>query len=107
MKLAPSTVVQHLHEEELRRADELVTRRQEEKARAVGFYSIVACKAIGIAERAQQPGDSGRLAEAIKARLRIDRIIGLDAPSRVDVGLDESRRLTHESNPERLRTPTT
>jgi hypothetical protein len=88
MNLAPSTVVQYLHEEELRRAAELGARREEEKARPVGFYSAVASKAIDIAEKALSPGDSARLSEAIKARQRIDRIIGLDAPTRVDVGLD-------------------
>lgn len=87
LQLDSKTVIKDLRSEEARRSEELGDRREAEKARAVAFYEGIANRAISIALSPQMPGDSGRLSEALKARERIDKIIGIDAPVQIEAGL--------------------
>ncbi len=87
LKIDLGTVLRDIRAEEARRSEELGERREGEKARAVAFYEGVADKALRIAANPKMPGDSGRLTDALKARERIDKIIGLDAPVQMEVGI--------------------
>lgn len=85
--IASDTLVDDMRYEEARRADELAARRETALARSVAFYDTVKKKALNRADNPLMPGDSGRYADALKAQERIDKLQGLDAPTRVDVGV--------------------
>lgn len=102
--IALETVVSDMRHEEARRAEELTARRETEKARAVAFYDEVAREGMRLARRSDETVEFGGdgphagvaspysslargLDAAIKARERVDKILGLDAPTRVEVGL--------------------
>jgi len=86
------TASKYIRDEEKRRGQELSDARDAHTARAVAFYSAVATKGIKLAEKAEeafmQPLARG-LDSAIHARERIDKLLGLDAPTKVDVGLQK------------------
>lgn len=84
MVISQETVITDLREESKRRSAELGERRDDEKARSVAYYEKIARKAVAIATKPKMPGDSGRLADAIKARERIDKVLGIDSPTRID-----------------------
>jgi len=102
----PATVMSDLRHEEQRRADEISERRELEKARAISFYSHVAQEGLRLAAQADGIEEIGGgdddekpprlvskaalargLDSAIKARERQDKILGIDAPTKLDVGL--------------------
>ena len=87
LELDYKTVVKDLRSEEARRSEELGERREAEKARAVAYYEAIADRAIRISADPKMPGDTARLTEALKARERIDKILGIDAPVQIEAGL--------------------
>lgn len=91
--VSPMTVRADLRREYERRAAELGSRREFELVRAISTYEFVIAEAVrksnlydGIAREGRWVSD-GTLQTLINARTRIDRLLGLDAPTRVDVGL--------------------
>ena len=88
--LSMDTVVADIRHEEQRRADELGARRETEKARSVAFYESVQREGMRLAKKSDdafmQPLARG-LDSAVKARERIDKILGLDAPTKVELGI--------------------
>lgn len=98
--IAQSTVITDIRREQERRSVELGERREIEKVRAVAFYEGVIGRAIrksdandeliarAIADRTYDLRMNDRALEsAIKARERIDKLLGLDAPTKIDLGL--------------------
>ncbi|MDB5069607.1 MAG: hypothetical protein JWM87_718 [Candidatus Eremiobacteraeota bacterium] len=96
------TVVSDIRHEEQRRADENAERREADKARSIAFYETVARRALRRAEISdeilEQIRDGAECEKkvsdrsfdaALKARERIDKLIGLDAPTKVDLGLQQ------------------
>lgn len=94
------TVMKDIRAEEQRRADEIADRREMEKARAVTFYGDIAKRALKKSDKHDEfiqrilndPDFEGKindrsLQDAISARERIDKILGIDAPTKVDLGL--------------------
>ncbi len=113
--LDPKTVTRYLRAEEARRADELGAQRESERARSVATYMHLFREAMGKSARydeitelalASMRGDVARdddgrprnatnfkftdsaIADAIKARERIDKLLGLDAPTKGDNALE-------------------
>ncbi|TAM90621.1 hypothetical protein EPN42_05620 [bacterium] len=104
--ISQDTVISDLRHEGQRRSDEIAERREVEKARAVSFYSHVAQEGLRLAAEAdgvEEIGGSDEqpprlvskaalargLDSAIKARERIDKILGIDAPTKVEVGIEK------------------
>ncbi len=96
--LACNTVLADIKAEQAVRADQIRERAESEKARSVSFYESVAKRAIRKAEVCDRildsiaSGGDAKLTEkyldtAIKARERIDKILGLDAPTKVEIGI--------------------
>jgi transposase len=94
------TIVADIREEALRRADELGDRRESEKARSVAFYESIKVKALRKSELNDKilekilAGEGGKVSDrsleaALKAQERIDKIQGVDAPTKVDLGLQQ------------------
>jgi len=90
------TVTTDIRAEQQRRADEIAERREVEKARAVSLYERVIDRALKKSdiydELVMQPGAkvTDRTLEAvIHARERIDKVLGVDAPTKIDLGLDK------------------
>lgn len=96
------TAAADIRHEEQRRADELGVRRENEKARSVAFYESVADLALKRAAvsdeilvqirdgtECEKKVSDRSYGDAIKARERIDKILGVDAPTRVDLGLQQ------------------
>jgi hypothetical protein len=103
--IAMQTVVDDMRHEALRRADEIAARRDTELARGIAFYDRAVKKGMQLAEKSteafMQPLARG-LDSAIKARERIDKLLGLDAPTRVDVavqGLVEALTTIQDGDP--------
>lgn len=90
MGIDKDTAAKYIRVETERRAKELGGERDKHTARAVAFYSTVAAKAVKLADKADaafmQPLVKG-LDSAIHARERIDKLLGLDAPTKIDMGL--------------------
>ena len=107
-KISQETVISDIRHEEKRRADENAARRDTDKARSTSFYEHVAAEALRLAAQAdgievigtesEDPNDRPpklvskqglvrALDSAIKARERIDKLLGLDAPTKIDVAV--------------------
>lgn len=89
------TVAADIHAEATRRADEIAKRREVEKARSVSTYERVIQRAVKKSdmydEIALTPGSkvTDRTLEAIiHARERIDKVLGIDAPTKVEIGVE-------------------
>jgi hypothetical protein len=87
------TVIADLRHESARRAEDLKANREFEIERALSFYDEIAAMAVlkskmydGIARAGGKVVDHS-LDAALKARERKDKILGIDAPTRIDVGL--------------------
>lgn len=100
--ITTDTVISDVRYEAARRSDELAAKREHEKAVAVEFYSGIIRRALKRAKVSDDILDkilsdpffdakiSDRsLQDALNARERIDKIIGLDAPTKVDLGLQQ------------------
>ncbi len=101
------TITSDLRHEQERRAEELGERREGEKVRAVTFYESIIGRAMAQSDRndallaAGKGGFSDRsLDVAIAARSRIDKLLGLDAPTRVDTGLEMLVAALDEGRPD-------
>lgn len=86
------TAAKYIREESARRAKSLDATREQMVAEAVAFYDEASSLGIELARKStdayMQPLVKG-LDAAIKARERKDKILGLDAPVKVDMGLQE------------------
>lgn len=95
LRCSTATVTRDLRAEEARRADELAERRATETARAVAYYEEVArdAKRRGefydelLAERNGAKVSDHTLDARIQARTRIDKLLGIDAPTKIEVGV--------------------
>lgn len=95
LDIACETVTLDLRCEQERRSDEIASRRDQEKARAVEFYQKIIAKALVkselydtlLAERAGAKISDHSLDAALKARERIDKVLGVDAPTKVELGI--------------------
>lgn len=101
------TAAADIRREQDRRAEELGERRENERVRAVTFYEHIIGRAIAQSDRndallvAGKGGFSDRsLDVAIAARARIDKILGLDAPVRIDPGFDVLLAAIEDGRPE-------
>jgi len=101
------TVASDLRREQDRRAEELGERRENERIRAVAFYESIIGRAIAQSDRldallaAGKGGFSDRsLDVAIAARTRIDKILGIEAPTRIDPGFDVLLAALEEGRPD-------
>ncbi|MGD0052333.1 MAG: hypothetical protein ABSD03_11040 [Vulcanimicrobiaceae bacterium] len=99
---ALETIVADIRFEELRRADELAERREGEKARAIAYYENIGRRALQRAEIAddileqirngaecEKKVNDRSFEAAIKARERIDKLLGLDAPTKGDAAIEK------------------
>lgn len=102
-----ATVVKDVRHEEARRADELGERREVEKARAIAVYERVILEGFRLAKKADETvefggedaGSSGVAApfaslargldSVVRARERIDKILGTDAPTKTDLAMEQ------------------
>jgi IS30 family transposase len=100
-----NTVMADLRYESRRRSTELGERREYEKARAIAFYEDIERRAIVKSDlwdeilrqvrdddgadvnAARKTVNDRSLDIAVKARERIDKLLGLDAPTRVEIGV--------------------
>jgi len=98
LNIDKDTVCADLVFEQELRAEELGSRRETEKARSVAVYERVIRKALERAETAGAILDAiasgadmkltDRYLETVtKARERIDKVLGVDAPTKVDIGI--------------------
>lgn len=78
------TILRDIHAEARRRAVELGERRETEKARSMSAYEAIMEKGIDLASR---PFGERGLDSAIKARERMDKLLGLDEAVKVDMGI--------------------
>lgn len=88
------TVTKDIRAEQERRSEEIAERREVEKARAVAFYERVIGKAMvksdildGLLLTPGSKVNDHSLEAAIKARERIDKVLGIDAPTKIDLGV--------------------
>lgn len=82
LDISAHTVLADLRCEQDRRSEELGERREVEKARAIAFYQHVIAEGLRAADGSL---DAKGLFVAIRARTRIDAILGLDAPEKISV----------------------
>lgn len=110
LKCDKDTVTRDIHAEWERRSSEIEERREFEKARAVNFYERVIGRAMKkselydtlLSERAGAKVTDHTLDSAIKARERIDKILGIDAPTKIDLGLEKLvQALEADDDPDR------
>ena len=85
LKIDPGTVITDLRAEEQLRADETAEQRETMLARQLAVVDDLYRKSMA---KAGKPG-TGALAAAAKALEMRARLLGLDAPTKVDVGLDK------------------
>lgn len=90
--IGKNTASQYIRAESERRAAEIAADRKKLQADSVAFYDEIAAKGVALAEKADgafmQPLIKG-LDSALKARERRDKILGLDAPTKIDLGLKD------------------
>lgn len=90
LNINKDTAHAYVRAESARRREDIEAAREDEQARSLAFYDHVAAKGIEMAAKADgpfmQPLIKG-LDSAIRARERRDKLLGLDAPTKVDVGL--------------------
>ncbi len=99
-KISQETVISDIRHEEQRRADENASRRETDKARSIAFYERVGSRALKRAEvsdeilvqirdgaECEKKVNDRSFEAAIKARERIDKLLGLDAPTKVDLAV--------------------
>jgi hypothetical protein len=102
-----STIVKDIRHEEERRAEELGERREVEKARAIAIYERVILEGLRLARKADESVEYGGdgagpagvaapfaslargLDSAVRARERIDKILGVDVPTKVDSAMEK------------------
>lgn len=101
------TITSDLRHEQERRAEELGERREAEQVRAISFYEGIIAAAMAKSDRldallaAGKGGFSDRsLDVAIAARSRIDKLLGLEAPTRVDTSIEMLVAALHEGRPD-------
>ena len=98
LKIDKDTANRYVNAEAERRAEELGERRETEKARAVSFYTGVIVRALKKSDLNDQitekilNGEDMKVTDrsldaALKARERIDKILGVDAATKIDTGL--------------------
>ena len=103
LSISQQTVTSDIRHEAARRADEIKERRAEELARSVSVYQNVQRLALNKGQRYDKVvekmldggGEKGGRASVtdrtldsiISAQERIDKLLGLDAPTKVEVGL--------------------
>jgi hypothetical protein len=81
-----TTAAKYIRQEEERRAAELGQGRELRKARAIAFYEGVGLEAL---QRAKKAFGERCYSDVIKARERIDKLEGLEAPVDVNIGVEE------------------
>jgi predicted transcriptional regulator len=82
----------YIREESKRRTASLDAERDSQTARAVAFYDNVAAIGIELAQKSHEPFMQQLikgLDTAVKARERKDKLLGLDAPTKIEVGLED------------------
>lgn len=116
LKIDKDTAARDIYAEQVRRRDENAQRVDFESARAIGFYERMIARSMKRADMADtlmaslldspQCDESGEkrkgvqwvsdrsLETAMKARERIDKLLGLDAPTKVEV--DSVKMMTDE-----------
>lgn len=98
--ICANTVVADIKCEADRRAAELAERRETERAASVAFYDDIAARALKksdqydtlVDQALANPELAARVTDraldaALQARTRRDKILGLDAPTKVDIGI--------------------
>jgi hypothetical protein len=99
LKIGQRQAAEYVRIEERRRADELGERRETQTARSVQTYERIKQRALSKSDRYDDIVEQIRTGQsdakvndhtldaAIKAQERIDKVLGIDAPSKVDIGL--------------------
>lgn len=86
------TASKYVREETERLRERLQSDRDTQAAEAIAFYDEIAVLGIELARKStdafMQPLVKG-LDAAVKARERKDKILGLDAPTKIDLGLQK------------------
>ena len=88
LKVSTATITSDLKREAARRFAIQHARAANEADYATEYYAMIGRKAMRIAETPKFPGDVNVMSTAVKARERIDKIRGIDAPVKVDAGID-------------------
>ena len=91
LKITKDSASRYIRAEAERRSSEIAADRERLKAESVAFYDEMAALGVELAKKSEgafmQPLIKG-LDSALKARERRDKILGLDAPTKVDIGLE-------------------
>ena len=88
LRASLTTIIADLKRETLIRVEAQKAREDHESQIAIEFYTDIARQAQNAARDPVFPGDVSQFGTAVKARERIDRIKGIDAPVRIDAGID-------------------
>ena len=95
MKCSQWTVISDIRHEQARRSNEIADRREAETARAIAVYETIQREALQASrlcrtlldERDGAKISDHYLSDALKARERQDKLLGIESATKVDLGL--------------------